>query len=244
MDLVLPFTAHIELFNETNWNFSTTAPIYGDPYGPASYVISRSKALYINAKNILNKKKALGFKAVLHSQGISYFYNASFPDSGWNPGQIPLIEANDYLYWMKNGWQNNTNILTEVIDVVDVHPYFNSASYNAMMQNFAIRLSKLAPNGKYIWITETNSGTLVKSEADQIAVFNQLSWFMDNNWVQKAFWYVVRNGYLNDEGDTYAIYDMNRNLIKPNLATVIKKQASKIPSSQRFSPPEYRQAIN
>ncbi|MGF6478216.1 hypothetical protein [Paraburkholderia sp. JPY419] len=33
MDVVLPFTADIELFNETNWSFSASDPSYGDPNG-------------------------------------------------------------------------------------------------------------------------------------------------------------------------------------------------------------------
>lgn len=243
MDLVLPFTAHIELFNETNWNYPADIPTYNDPYGVKDQILSRSKALYISAKKILNGKKTLGFSAVLHSQGISYFYNSDFPDKGWNSGSLPLILAKDYVYWMEYGWQGDENILNQVIDVVDFHPYFNSADYNVLVQDFALAVSKLVPGGyKYLWITETNSGT-IGSEEEQIKVFKQLVWFLENNWIQKAFWFVVRNGYENGEGDRYGLYDINRNLIKPNLAAEIRKQASKIPLNKRFLPETYRKPI-
>jgi hypothetical protein len=58
---------------------------------------------------------------------------------------------------------------------------------------------------------------------------------MNNGSVQKAFWYVVRNGDpSNGEGDGYSIYDTNRNLIRPQLATTIKAYTATIPKSQRF----------
>ena len=240
MDIVLPFTAHIELFNETNWGYPTTAPAYVT-YGPESYILSRSKALYIYAKQILDAKKQLGYQAILHSQGISYFFNSSYPSRGWYA--TPLIEATTYLYWMEYGWQGEENVLNSVIDVVDLHPYFNSTDYSLMIYDIMTRLADMVPGRyKYVWVTETNG--VSGDENDQIAVFNKLKWYLDNNWIQKAYWYVIRSGYGDSLSDEYGIYDVNRNLVRPELANTMRVEAEKIPCSQRFLSEVYRQPIN
>jgi len=50
---------------------------------------------------------------------------------------------------------------------------------------------------------------------------------MDNNWLQKAFWFVIRYGYdtPGEDQTIYAIYNRDRNLIKSTLAAAIKTQA-------------------
>lgn len=236
MDVVLPFTADIELFNETNWSFSATDPSYGDPNGISGYILNRSKTLYSEAKQVLNTKSQSGYQTVLHTQGISYFYNSAYPNNGWQPpAGSELIQATDYIKAMGNSTKSATSPLNTTIDVVDVHPYFSSSDYVMLMQAFIDTMSSLTPNGpKKLWLTETNNGTN-GTDAGQLAAFNQLKVMMTNGSVQKAFWYVVRNGDpSNGEGDGYSIYDYNRNLIRPQLAAAIKAYTATIPSSERF----------
>jgi hypothetical protein len=110
-----------------------------------------------------------------------------------------------------------------------------SSDYSLLMQAFISTLSSLVPNGpKKLWLTETNNGT-DGTDAGQLAAFSQLKVMMDNGSVQKAFWYVVRNGDpSNGEGDGYSIYDFNRNLIRPQLAAAIQAYSATIPRAQRF----------
>ncbi|WP_248295066.1 glycosyl hydrolase [Paraburkholderia sp. UYCP14C] len=236
MDVVLPFTADIELFNETNWSFSATDPSYGDPNGISGYILTRSKTLYSEAKSVLNTRNKLGYKTVLHTQGISYFYNSAYPNRGWKPpAGKELIQATDYIKAMGNNTKSASSPLNTTIDVVDVHPYFNGADFDILMQSFMTTVSNLAASGsKPIWLTETNNGTNL-TDAGQLAAFNQLKILMNNGSVAKAFWYVVRNGApSNGEGDTYSIYDYNRNLIRPQLAAAIQAYTATIPQGQRF----------
>ncbi|CAB3808860.1 hypothetical protein LMG28614_06894 [Paraburkholderia ultramafica] len=236
MDVVLPFTADIELFNETNWSFSATDPSYGNPNGISGYILNRSKTLYSEAKQVLNTKSQSGYQTVLHTQGISYFYNSAYPNNGWKPpAGSNLIQATDYIKAMGNNTMSASSPLNTTIDVVDVHPYFSSSDYAMLMQAFIDTLSGLVPNGpKKLWLTETNNGTN-GTDAGQLAAFNQLKVMMNNGSVQKAFWYVVRNGDpSNGEGDGYSIYDYNRNLIRPQLAAAIQAYTASIPRSERF----------
>ncbi|WP_255215057.1 glycosyl hydrolase [Paraburkholderia youngii] len=236
MDVALPFTADIELFNETNWSFSASDPSYGDPHGIYGYILDRSKTLYSEAKQILNLKRQSGYKTVLHTQGISYFYNSTYPNNGWQPpAGNELIQATDYIKAMGNNSKSPASPLNTTIDVVDVHPYFSSADYHLLMQSFNTTVSNLVASGsKPIWITETNNGKS-RTDAGQLAAFNQLKVLMDNGSVAKAFWYVVRNGDpSNGEGDGYSIYDYNRNLICPQLAAAIRAYTATIPRAQRF----------
>jgi hypothetical protein len=231
MDVVLPFTAHIELFNETKWNYYTSAPSYGDPNGVSGYILNRSKALYLTTKQILNGKLSAGYITVLHSQGISYFYNSALPNMGWEPpASNPLIDATDYIKAMGNNTSSASTPLNTSIDVVDLHPYFSVSDYVPEMQYFISTLASLVPSGpKSLWLTETNNST-DGSDESQLAAFNQVVTLMNNGSVQKAFWYVVRNGdYGNGEGDDYSIYDGNRNLIKPKLAAAIRAYNAGIP---------------
>jgi hypothetical protein len=236
MDVVLPFTADIELFNETNWGFSNSDPSYGNSKGMAGYIPARESALYTNAKKILNTKAQSGYRTVLHTQGISYFYNSAYPNNGWKPAASqPLIQATDDIKGIGNNTSSASSALNSAVDVVDIHPYFSSSEYVMMVQAFIDTMSKYVPNGpKKLWLTETNNGTN-GTDAGQTAAFNQVKVLMNNGSVQKAFWYVVRNGDpSNGEGDGYSIYDFNRNLIKPQLATTIKAYTATIPRSQRF----------
>ncbi|MFL9897737.1 glycosyl hydrolase [Paraburkholderia fungorum] len=236
MDVVLPFTADIELYNEINWGFSSTDPSYGNPKGIAGYIPAREAALYTSAKTILNTKAQSGYRTVLHTQGISYFYNSAYPNNGWKPpASNPLIQATDDIKGVGNNKASATSALNSAVDVVDIHPYFNSSEYVMMVQAFIDTLSTVVPNGpKKLWLTETNNGT-DGTDAGQTAAFNQLKVLMNNGSVQKAFWYVVRNGDpSNGEGDGYSIYDTNRNLIRPQLASTIKAYTATIPKSQRF----------
>ncbi|MFP4894210.1 glycosyl hydrolase [Paraburkholderia sp. EG304] len=236
MDVVLPFTADIELFNETNWSFSASDPSYGDANGISGYILNRSKTLYSEAKQVLNTKSQSGYKTVLHTQGISYFYNSAYPNNGWQPpAGSQLIQATDYINAMGNNTKSASSPLNTTIDVVDVHPYFGSAEYNMLVQAFMTTVSNLVSSGaKPIWLTETNNGTN-GTDAGQTAAFNQLKTLMNNGSVAKAFWYVVRNGDpSNGEGDGYSIYDYNRNLIRPQLAAAIQAYTATIPSSERF----------
>ncbi|MGF6654101.1 hypothetical protein OKW34_004690 [Paraburkholderia youngii] len=236
MDVVLPFTADIELFNETNWSFSASDPSYGDPNGISGYILNRSKTLYSETKQVLNTKSQSGYKTVLHTQGISYFYNSAYPNNGWlPPAGNQLIQATDYINAMGNNTKSASSPLNTTIDVVDVHPYFGSAEYDTLVQAFVTTVSNLVSSGaKPIWLTETNNGTN-GTDAGQTAAFNQLKILMNNGSVAKAFWYVVRNGDpSNGEGDGYSIYDYNRNLIRPQLAAAIQAYTATIPSSERF----------
>jgi Glycosyl hydrolase catalytic core len=236
MDVVLPFTADIELFNEVNWGFSATDPSYGNPKGMAGYIPAREKTLYAAAKQILNTKAKSGYRTVLHSQGISYFYNSAYPHNGWKPAASqPLIQATDDVKAVGNNTASAASPLNADVDVVDLHPYFSSSEYVMLVQAFIDTLSTVVPNGpKKLWLTETNNGT-DGTDAGQTAAFNQLKVLMNNGSVQKAFWYVVRNGDpSNGEGDGYSIYDSNRNLIRPQLAATIKAYTATIPRSQRF----------
>ncbi|MGF6851952.1 glycosyl hydrolase [Paraburkholderia sp. CI3] len=245
MDVVLPFTADIELFNETNWSFSASDPSYGDPNGISGYILNRSKTLYSEARQILNTKSQSGYKTVLHTQGISYFYNSAYPNNGWKPpAGSELIQATDYIKAMGNNTKSASSPLNTTIDVVDVHPYFGSAEYDMMVQAFMTTVSNLVSSGaKPIWLTETNNGTN-GTDAGQTAAFNQLKVLMNNGSVAKAFWYVVRNGDpSNGEGDGYSIYDYNRNLIRPQLAAAIQAYTATIPRSQRFLSGSYLTAI-
>lgn len=243
-DLVLPFTPHIELFNETNWNYPTNAPTYSSP-SAEDYVLSRSKTTFIIAKRILDEKRALGLQSVLHSQGISYFYDKGYPNRGWRPpAELPLITAADFIYSMKNGWQGDANVLTQVLDSVSLHPYFNSEDFPTMLQHITSWTQNLVPGGnKNIWITEFNSGTRVGTESDQVAVLNQMTAMLDSNLAQKAFWYVVRAGNDSSEGDTYGIYTQSRDLARPLVAAAIRAYASRTPESVRFLPETYRTPI-
>ncbi len=103
-----------------------------------------------------------------------------------------------------------------------------------MIQAFINTMTSVVTNGpKKLWLTETNNG-MDGTDVGQTAAFNQLTALMNNGSVQKAFWYVVRNGDPeNGEGDSYSIYDFNRNLIRPNLAAAIKAYSATIPASQR-----------
>jgi Glycosyl hydrolase catalytic core len=245
MDTVLPFTADIELFNETNWSFSATDPSYGDPNGISGYILARSKTLYSEAKTVLNTKRQSGYKTVLHTQGISYFYNSAYPNNGWRPpAGSELIEAIDYLKALGNNANNASSVLNTTIDVVDVHPYFNSADFPVLMRSFMTTVSSLVAGGsKPIWITETNNG-MDSTDAGQLAVFNQLKILMDNGSVAKAFWYVVRNCVPgNGEGDGYSIYDCNRHLIRPQLAAAIQAYTATTPQGQRFLSGSYLMPI-
>jgi hypothetical protein len=245
MDVVLPFTADIELFNETNWSFSASDPSYGDPNGISGYILNRSKTLYSEAKQVLNTKSQSGYKTVLHTQGISYFYNSAYPNNGWQPpAGSELIQATDYINAMGNNTKSASSPLNATIDVVDVHPYFSSAEYDMLVQALLTTVSNLVSSGtKPIWLTETNNGTN-GTDAGQTAAFNQLMVLMNNGSVAKAFWYVVRNGDpSNGEGDGYSIYDYNRNLIRPQLAAAIQAYTATIPRAQRFLSGSYLTAI-
>ncbi|MGF6297318.1 hypothetical protein OKW42_000648 [Paraburkholderia sp. WC7.3d] len=236
MDVVLPFTADIELFNETNWSFSASDPSYGDPNGISGYILNRSKTLYSAARQILNTKSQSGYKTVLHTQGISYFYNSAYPNNGWQPpAGSQLIQATDYIKAMGNNANSASSPLNTTIDVVDIHPYFSTGDYDMMMQALMITVSNLVSSGaKPIWLTETNNGT-DRTDAGQTAAFNKLKILMNKGSVTKAFWYVVRNGDpSNGEGDGYSIYDYKRNLIRPQLAAAIQAYTATIPRSQRF----------
>ncbi|MFL9904764.1 hypothetical protein [Paraburkholderia sp. RL17-337-BIB-A] len=236
MDVVLPFTADIELLNETNWGFSASDPSYGNPKGIAGYIPTRERALYTSAKTFLNTKAQSGYRTVLHTQGISYFYNSAYPNNGWKPpASNPLIQATDDIKAVGNKTASAAIPLNAAVDVVDIHPHFNSSEYVMLVQAFIDTLSSVVPNGpKKLWLTETNNGT-DGTDAGQTAAFNQLKVLMNNGSVQKAFWYVVHNGDLgNGEGDGYSIYDTNRNLIPPQLAATIKAYTATIPRSQRF----------
>ncbi|APA89781.1 hypothetical protein BJG93_30430 (plasmid) [Paraburkholderia sprentiae WSM5005] len=236
MDVVLPFTADIELFNETNWSFSASDPSYGDPNGISGYILNRSKTLYSEARQILNTKSQSGYKTVLHTQGISYFYNSAYPNNGWQPpAGSQLIQATDYIKSMGNNANSASSPLNTTIDVVDIHPYFSTGDYDMMMQALMITVSNLVSSGaKPIWLTETNNGT-DRTDAGQTAAFNKLKILMNKGSVAKAFWYVVRNGDpSNGEGDGYSIYDYKRNLIRPQLAAAIQAYTATIPRSQRF----------
>jgi hypothetical protein len=238
MDVALPFTADIELFNELNWGFSASDPSYGNPNGISGYMTSREGALYAEAKAILNTKAQSGYRTVLHTQGISYFYNSAYPNNGWNPPASPtsmLIQATDDIKALGNNTSSASSPLNASVDVVDIHPYFSSSEYLMLVQAFINTLSTLVPNGpKKLWLTETNNGSN-GTDAGQTAAFNQVQVLMNNGSVQKAFWYVVRNGDpSNGEGDGYSIYDYNRNLIKPQLAAAITAYTATIPYSQRF----------
>ncbi|OLL31291.1 hypothetical protein BTH42_13395 [Burkholderia sp. SRS-W-2-2016] len=236
MDVVLPYTADIELFNELNWGFAADDPSYGDANGIAGYIPRREAKLYTEAKRVLDSKKRLGYKAVLHSQGISYFYNTAYPNAGWKPpDHAPFIQATDLLEAIGKHSATAGNPLNDVIDVVDIHPYFKSDVYVTMVQSIITTLAALTPNRtKALWITETNSGT-DNTDAGMTSAFEQLKLLMSSNAVQKAFWFVVRNGDpANGEGDTYAIYDYHRNLIRPQLAAAIKSYTATIPASERF----------
>jgi len=232
MDVVLPFTGHIELFNETNWNYSESAPYYSS-VSPAGYIIDRSVQLNAIAQSILQQKRVQGYQTALHSQGIAYFYDSNFPTRGWAPpASMPLIEANAYVYYVQAaGAGGNFGTL----DVVDFHPYFNGTDYETMVTYFLTQLNQVV-GSKFVWATETNSGG---SESDQIIVFNKLTDYLDANWIQKAFWYVVRSGYVSGDGDAYSLYDVDRNLIKPNLAATIKAKVETVPYAQRFLPSTY-----
>jgi hypothetical protein len=247
MDVVLPFTADIELFNELNWGFSATDPSYGDPNGISGYMVNREKALYALAKQVLNtKKQQQGFQTVLHSQGISYFYNSAYPNDGWKPpASSMLVQATDVVKAIGNNTASTSSPMNTDVDVVDVHPYFSSSQYTMMIQSFINTVASVVPNGpKSVWITETNNG-IDGTDAGQTAAFNQVVSLMSNGTVKKAFWYVVRNGDpVNGEGDGYSIYDYNRNLIRPNLAAAIKAYSATIPYSQRFLSGTYLQPIN
>jgi hypothetical protein len=241
MDVVLPFTADIELFNELNWGFSRNDPSYGDPNGIFGYIPKREQALYTEAKQVLNSKTQLGYKTVLHTQGISYFYNSAYPNDGWTPpDSSPLIQAADDIKAVGNHTASASSPLNAAVDVVDIHPYFQSSVYVTMVQSIIDTVATLTPNGtKKLWITETNNG-IDGSDAGQTAAFNQLKVLMDKGSVQKAFWYVVRNGDPgNHEGDGYSIYDYNRNLIRPQLAATIKAYTAIIPASNRFLSDSY-----
>jgi hypothetical protein len=236
MDVVLPYTADIELFNELNWGFSRDDPSYGDPNGIFGYIPKREQALYTEVKQVLNSKKQLGYKAVLHSQGISYFYNSAYPNDGWTPpNNAPFIQATDDLKAIGNHTASASSPLNDAVDVVDIHPYFKSSVYVTMVESIIDTLETLTPNGtKKLWITETNNG-IDGTDAGMTAAFNQLKVLMDRNAVQKAFWFVVRNGDPgNGEGNGYAIYDYERNLIRPQLAAAIKAYTATIPASSRF----------
>ncbi|MFT4505339.1 glycosyl hydrolase [Caballeronia sp. 15711] len=236
MDVVLPFTADIELFNEINWGFAATNPSYGDPKGISGYIVNREKTLYAEARQVFNVKKQLGYQAVLHSQGISYFYNSAYPKDGWTPPKgSMLVQATDDVKALGNNTSSASSTLNSIVDVVDIHPYFSSSAYTLMIQAFINTMTSVVTNGpKKLWLTETNNG-MDGTDAGQTAAFNQLTALMNNGSVQKAFWYVVRNGDPeNGEGDSYSIYDFNRNLIRPNLAAAIKAYSATIPASQRF----------
>lgn len=244
MDVVLPFTADIELFNEVNWGFATTAPSYGATDGAYGYVTQREKVLYTLARHVLDEKAKHGYKAVLHSQGISYFYNSAFPDDGWKPpAGDALIEATDDIKAVGNYSANPSSPLNAAVDVVDVHAYFNSGVYLKMMKSFIDTLATLTTSGpKKLWITETNNGA--KTDEEQSAVFDQVKVLMDRGQVQKAFWYVIRNDDKgNGEGDVYSIYSYDRRLIRPGLAAAIKAYSESIPVSSRFLPDAYRTPI-
>jgi hypothetical protein len=236
MDVVLPFTADIELFNEVNWGFSASNPSYGNAKGITGYMLAREKTLYTTTKKILNTKAQSGYRTVLHTQGISYFYNTAYPNNGWKPpASSMLIQATDDIKAIGNNTASAASPLNTSVDVVDIHPYFNSSEYVMMVQAFIETMSSVVPNGpKKLWLTETNNGT-DGTDAGQLAAFNQLKVLMNNGSVQKAFWYVVRNGDpSNGEGDGYSIYDTNRNLIRPQLAAAIQAYSATIPRSQRF----------
>lgn len=236
MDVVLPYTADIELFNELNWGFSPSDPKYGAPENMYGYIPRREAQLYLMTREVLDAKKQLGYKAVLHSQGISYFYNSAYPNDGWTPPSgSGLIQATDEIAANGNHRADPASPLNAALDVVDVHPYFSSSAYGEMMQSFIKSLATVTTNGpKKLWITETNNG-IDGTDAGMTAAFNQVKILMDNGSVQKAFWYVVRNGDPgNGEGDGYSIYDYNRNLIRPQLAAAIKAYSESIPSSGRF----------
>lgn len=236
MDVVLPYTADIELFNELNWGFSKDDPSYGDPHGIRGYLPKREKALYVEARRVLDSKKKLGYHAVLHSQGISYFYNSAYPDDGWTPpNNAPFIEATDLLNSLGNHTASDSSPLNAALDVVDIHPYFKSSVYVAMVHSIVDTLAQLTPGGtKALWITEANNGT-DGTDAGMTAAFQQLKLLMDSNAVQKAFWFVVRNGDPgNGEGDGYSIYDFHRKLIRPQLAAAIKAYTATVPVSERF----------
>ncbi|MEA3084509.1 MAG: hypothetical protein QOC89_2206, partial [Paraburkholderia sp.] len=134
-----------------------------------------------------------------------------------------------------NNTSSASSPLNSVVDVVDLHPYFSSSEYVMMVQAFIDTMATVVPNGpKQLWLTETNNG-IDGTDAGQTAAFNQVKVLMNNGSVQKAFWFVVRNGDPdNGEGDGYAIYDFNRNLIRPQLAAAIKAYTATIPRSQRF----------
>jgi hypothetical protein len=243
MDVILPFTADIELFNEINWNYNAADPAYGDPKGQAGYILSRSKTLYGMMKQIMNSKQVNGLQAVLHSAGISYFYDSSLPNNGWKPPtNMLLIDAQEYFRAMGNYTSSAGSPLNASIDVVDIHPYFGTGDYVLMIRSFAKTISSLVPGGKKaLWLTETNGGD---GDAGMTATFNQLKILMDDGTVQKAFWYVIRNGdFGNGEADGYSIYDANRNLIRPQLAAAIKAYTATVPSSQRFLSGTYIQPI-
>jgi Glycosyl hydrolase catalytic core len=236
MDVVLPYTADIELFNELNWGFKREDPSYGDANGILGYIPKREKTIYIEAKRILDSKKRLGYKAVLHSQGISYFYNSAYPNDGWTPpDNAPFIQATDLLKAIGNHAASASSPLNAVVDVVDIHPYFNSGVLVAMMQSIIDTLAALTPNGtKSLWITETNNGS-DGTDAGMTASFNQLKVLMDRNAVQEVFWFAIRNGDPdNGEGDRYAIYSYHRDLIRPQLAAAIKAYTATVPASKRF----------
>lgn len=236
MEVVLPFTADIELFNETNWGFSPTDPSYNADNGTYGYIPRRENALYVLARQVLDAEKKRGYKAVLHSQGISYFCNSDFPDEGWKPpAGSALVQATDDIQAMGNYSTSATSPLNSAVDIVDIHPYFNSSGYLKMMYSFIDTLAKLTPGGrKPLWITETNNG-IGRSDADETAVFDQVKLLMDTGQIQKAFWYVIRNGDKgNGEGDDYSIYAYNREVIRPQLAAAIKAYSESIPVSERF----------
>jgi hypothetical protein len=236
MDVVLPYTPDIELFNELNWGFSRDEPSYGAVNGIYGYIAKREQQLYIMAQQILKTKAQQGYKTVLHTQGISYFYNSQYPNDGWTPSNnAPFIQATDNIKNIGDHTTAATSTLNSSVDVVDIHPYFKASIYVTMVQSVVDTLAKLSPNGaKPLWITETNNG-IDGSDAGMTAAFNQLKIVMDRGLVQKAFWYVVRNGDPgNGEGDGYSIYDYNRNLIRPQLASAIKAYMATIPSSSRF----------
>jgi hypothetical protein len=222
VDTVAPYAHHFELFNEVNWGYDS---VYGSafPYqdyaalSTADYVSGRMKGLQSAFAHIMAAKQSVSFQPAIHSTGISYFCSAA---AGECPGTDRLTDASSFVYWLFNGWQPSAseNVLRDDIDVVDMHPYFDHTIYSQRMTDFVSTLHAMVPS-KAVWATET-AGSL-NNDADLAQVFAQDTALAQQGVIQRFFWYVLRDATGNSENSSYAIYDKNWNVIKPQLLQAI-----------------------